>query len=43
MKFIDLDSQYRKIESNLKNRFETIFNHKQFIGGPEVNASSRIP
>lgn len=36
MKFIDLDSQYRKIESNLKNRFETIFNHKQFIGGPEV-------
>lgn len=36
MKFIDLDSQYRKIENNLKNRFEAIFNHKQFINGPEV-------
>ena len=38
MKFIDLDTQYSKIETNLKNRFETIFNHKQFINGPEVTA-----
>ena len=38
MKFIDLDTQYNKIESNLKRRFEAVFNHKQFINGPEVAA-----
>lgn len=38
MKFIDLDTQYSKIENKLKNRFETIFSHKQFINGPEVAA-----
>ena len=38
MKFIDLDTQYKRIEKNLKTRFETVFNHKQFINGPEVTA-----
>lgn len=36
MKFIDLDSQFAKIEKDLKSRFETVFKHKQFVNGPEV-------
>ena len=36
MQFFDLDSQFKKIEKDLKSRFEAIFNHKQFINGPEV-------
>lgn len=35
-KFLNLDSQYKKIEASLKERFQKLFIHKQFINGPEV-------
>lgn len=35
-KFLNLDSQYKRIESSLKERFQKMITHKQFINGPEV-------
>lgn len=37
IKFIDLDTQYKLIKSDLDNRLARIFEHKQFILGPEVS------
>ena len=42
MKFIDLDNQFKRIENNLKKRFDTVFNHKQFINGPEITELEEI-
>lgn len=35
-KFLNLDAQYKRIESSLKERFQKLITHKQFINGPEV-------
>lgn len=36
MQFIDLKAQYQLIKHDLDQRFATVFNHGQFILGPEV-------
>lgn len=36
MKFIDLQKQFAGIESNLRSRIDAMFEHGQFIMGPEV-------
>lgn len=36
MQFIDLHKQYNVIEGNLRKGLNKIFEHKAFIGGPEV-------
>ena len=36
MKFIDLNEQHKLISENINNRFDKIFNHGQYIMGPEV-------
>lgn len=36
MQFIDLKSQYSRIEADVKTRIETVLNHGQYIMGPEV-------
>lgn len=34
--FIDLSQQHQLIKSNLQKRFDILFNHTQFIMGPEI-------
>jgi UDP-2-acetamido-2-deoxy-ribo-hexuluronate aminotransferase len=36
MNFVDLSTEYKKIEKNLKQRFDRVFDHGRFIMGPEV-------
>ena len=36
MQFIDLKTQYRKIEDKIKNRINTVLEHGQYIMGPEL-------
>mgnify|MGYP001809932285 CR=1 FL=1 len=36
MQFIDLKSQYSRIQDDVKARIETVLNHGQYIMGPEV-------
>ena len=36
MQFIDLKTQYKKIESDVNQRIQNVLNHGQFILGPEV-------
>lgn len=36
MQFIDLESQYRKIESAVQRRIQTVLEHGRYIMGPEV-------
>ena len=36
MKFIDLDKQYRLIESDIWNGIKKVLNHGQYIMGPEI-------
>lgn len=36
MKFIDLEKQYRLIESDIGHAINTVLNHGQYIMGPEI-------
>lgn len=36
MQFIDLDTQYRRYQSEIDNRMRTVLEHGQYIMGPEV-------
>jgi len=36
MQFIDLKTQYKKIEDKINQRIQTVLNHGQYILGPEV-------
>jgi UDP-2-acetamido-2-deoxy-ribo-hexuluronate aminotransferase len=36
MQFIDLKAQYRKLKSDIDSRIQTVFDHGQYILGPEV-------
>lgn len=38
MQFIDLKTQYKKIESIVENGLKTVLNHGQYVMGPEINA-----
>lgn len=37
MQFIDLKSQYHRIENNIKEAINTVLMHGQYIMGPEIN------
>ncbi len=41
MKFIDLNTQYRKIESDIKDRIHTVLEHGMYINGPEVKSCEK--
>lgn len=36
MQFIDLKEQYRRIEANIQQRMASVFEHGQYIMGPEI-------
>ena len=36
MQFIDLKSQYQKIEENIKSAIDNVLQHGKYIMGPEV-------
>ena len=36
MKFVDLDSQFNVLETEIRQSIEQVLQHKQFIMGPEV-------
>ncbi len=38
MKFIDLNTQYRKIEVNIKKRIHNVLEHGMYVNGPEVKS-----
>ena len=42
MKFIDLDTQYRKYQEEIDARMRKVLNHGQFIMGPEIDELESI-
>ena len=38
MKFVDLDAQFRRLESDIRGAIDAVFSHGQYIMGPEVYA-----
>jgi len=41
MKFIDLNTQYRKIEKNIKSRIHEVLEHGMYVNGPEVTSCEK--
>ncbi len=38
MKFVDLDAQFRRLETDIRGAIDAVFTHGQYIMGPEVYA-----